>query len=132
MATLPTTPPYTHSNFFNSITSIQSPPSIFLLSSSSINHSRSSSPHHHRPFCGPSSNLSRTFSRCHAGIPGPPPENEPNHSKGITRFATTFSKQWDSMRILFAVFFWLSLFFWASATDWKNIDGGNKGNRFRK
>ncbi|KAL9232017.1 hypothetical protein vseg_007167 [Gypsophila vaccaria] len=97
-----------------------------------------SSPIHlRRSSCGPLSNHTRSFTRCHAGTPGPPPSPPPpppptedeTLSKGIT---STISRFWDTTQIFIAVFIWMSLFFWASASDRNNTGSRNKGGRFRK
>ncbi|KAK9666374.1 hypothetical protein RND81_14G180600 [Saponaria officinalis] len=104
--------------------------SQFLPFPSSINLSRSSPVHLRRSSCGSLSNHSRSFPRCHAGTPGPPPPEENEiQPKGIT---STISRFWDTMQIFIAVFIWMSLFFWASASDRRNNGGINKGGRFRK
>ncbi|VAI16732.1 unnamed protein product [Triticum turgidum subsp. durum] len=41
------------------------------------------------------------------------------------------SRLQDTLRIFFAVLFWMSLFFWGSAWGGSNNSGGKKGQRFR-
>ncbi|KAH9610618.1 hypothetical protein KSS87_002178 [Heliosperma pusillum] len=92
-----------------------SPSSRFILFPYSINHTRLYYVSH--------PNLSRSsFLRCRAATPGPPPDNEPRQI-GMT---ARFSRLWDTMQIFFAVFFWMSLFFWASASDRNNLTRGNR------
>ncbi|XP_011073432.1 uncharacterized protein LOC105158384 [Sesamum indicum] len=117
----------------------------------SINH------HHHAPppilscptpttnsftFCfssSPKLNLHRSFpsesnswsGRCRATSP----ESEPPSKKLLPKSSgaiATFSRLQDTLRIFFAVLFWMSLFFWSSA--WNGGDSGrpNKGSRSRK
>ncbi|GAB4842078.1 hypothetical protein Ancab_012038 [Ancistrocladus abbreviatus] len=108
----------------------------------------SSRTHLHYSFLGLHSNPRRRIRRCCAGSPGPPPspppapppQSDPSPVKNPIRFTiipqtgvtSSFSRFHDSIRIFFAVLFWLSLFFWSSAWDGRNGGRRNKGTRFRR
>ncbi|XP_016562859.2 uncharacterized protein LOC107861955 isoform X1 [Capsicum annuum] len=76
--------------------------------------------------------------RCRATSAGPPspPQTEPpdndENSSSSPGIMASFSKAQDTMRIFFAVLFWMSLFFWYSVWDGKNDGRPNKGSRFRR
>ncbi|KNA20263.1 hypothetical protein SOVF_054020 [Spinacia oleracea] len=95
---------------------------------SSINHSFTSPIHLYRPFHGSTLNPNRSILRSSL-VPPPPPGKE---TQRFTGTVANISRLWDTVQILFAVFFWMSLFFWASATDRTKRGRGNKKDRFRK
>ncbi|KAK4735652.1 hypothetical protein R3W88_009913 [Solanum pinnatisectum] len=76
--------------------------------------------------------------RCRATSAGPPsppqtePPNNEDDSSSSPGIISSFSKAQDTLRILFAVLFWMSLFFWYSVWDGKNDGRPNKGSRFRR
>ncbi|KAK6795515.1 hypothetical protein RDI58_008968 [Solanum bulbocastanum] len=76
--------------------------------------------------------------RCRATSAGPPsppqtePPNNEDDSSASPGIISSFSKAQDTLRILFAVLFWMSLFFWYSVWDGKNDGRPNKGSRFRR
>uniref|UniRef100_A0ACD5VXU1 Uncharacterized protein n=1 Tax=Avena sativa TaxID=4498 RepID=A0ACD5VXU1_AVESA len=55
---------------------------------------------------------------------GPPPPSSQDWQEKLSRLQ-------DTVRIFFAVLFWMSLFFWGSAWGGSNNSGGKKRQRFR-
>ncbi|KAL3528870.1 hypothetical protein ACH5RR_008192 [Cinchona calisaya] len=104
------------------------------------NHTRiySSIYHLRRSFPLSTSNSRRWFAgRCRASSPGPPsppkldptPGDNPPPSSGVL---SSFSRVQDTVRIFFAVLFWMSLFFWYCVWDGRNDGGPKHGSRFRR
>ncbi|KQK04420.1 hypothetical protein BRADI_2g13422v3 [Brachypodium distachyon] len=68
--------------------------------------------------------------RCR-GAAGPlPPSSEPP-PPSPQDWQERLSRLQDTVRIFFAVLFWMSLFFWGSAWGGSNNSGGKKRQRFR-
>ncbi|KAK4350248.1 hypothetical protein RND71_029561 [Anisodus tanguticus] len=99
--------------------------SSFMLNlQSSINHS----------YSYPNTSSGRCWATS-AGPPSPPQTEPPNNEEDTSSspgIMASFSKAQDTMRIFFAVLFWMSLFFWYSVWDGKNDGRPNKGSRFRR
>ncbi|XP_052176290.1 uncharacterized protein LOC127790713 [Diospyros lotus] len=92
--------------------------------------------HNRRFFPSFASNPSACLGRSPAASPGrpppPPPESDPptgNHPSPSAGSSATFQ---DTVRIFFAVLFWMSLFFWSSIWDGRNNGRRGKGSRFRR
>ncbi|KAL1551390.1 hypothetical protein AAHA92_19241 [Salvia divinorum] len=63
--------------------------------------------------------------------PTPEPPSE-KHLSPISGVTTTFTRFQDTLRIVFAVLFWMSLFFWSSIWDRGSGGSPNKRSRFKK
>nr|GMC71251.1 E3 ubiquitin-protein like [Ipomoea batatas] len=88
-------------------------------------------PHIHRSIPRSAANRNGWPFRCSSGIPRPQPDppNTENPPPGVRE---NMSKAQDTVRIFFAVLFWMSLFFWYSVWDGKNDGRPTKGSRFRR
>lgn len=90
-------------------------------------------PHLHRSCLLSSSPPTKWSPRCRATSPGPPstppPGENPSHSSGLI---SRFSRVQDTVRIFFAVLFWMSLFFWSCVWDGRNGGRPKNGSRFRR
>ncbi|XP_048529723.1 uncharacterized protein LOC125508946 [Triticum urartu] len=68
--------------------------------------------------------------RCRSAAGPLPPSSEPP-PPSPQDWQERLSRLQDTLRIFFAVLFWMSLFFWGSAWGGSNNSGGKKGQRFR-
>ncbi|KAM0880863.1 hypothetical protein ACQ4PT_033302 [Festuca glaucescens] len=69
-------------------------------------------------------------SRCPSAARPMPPSSEPP-LPSPQDWQEKLSRLQDTVRIFFAVLFWMSLFFWGSAWGGGNNSGGKKRQRFR-
>lgn len=115
----------------------RSPPPIYscaatttnLITSSFSSYSYSSFKLNHRnSFPSKRNSLS---GRCHATGPKSEPPSE-KHLSPISGVTMSFTRFQDTLRIFFAVLFWMSLFFWSSIWDGGNGGRPNKPSQFRK